>query len=224
MSFTTRRLFLNGGAPQAGNPAGQEPPANTPPVSSAGSGQEPPKAPTLEQIQTELAEARREAAKYRTERNSFETELKKRTDAELTESERLKKTAEESTQKVSQLEQRLRRNELSLAIEREGRKLNLIDGEMAVLLIESKVQFDDEGKPKNVAELLTQLLKDKPFLVGGQAPTPGAGASATNPARGQGANGGAAQTFSRKQLEDPKFYEANRTAILHAMRNGLITE
>ena len=145
----------------------------------------------------------------------------------LTEQQRLQKSAQEAAERASSLEAQLKADRMTLAIEREARKLNIIDPEMAALAIQSKVSYDAEGKPENVGDLLTQLVKDKPFLVGQSqqpqqpATPPGAGGSSTNPSRDGGAQ---TRTFSQAQLRDTKFYNENRTEIMQAMREGRITD
>lgn len=222
--------------PQGGSPAGQasegaqtaqnqqsqqsSQPSST---ASGGTGQASGSGLSLETIQAELAEARREAAKYRTERNALEAEVKKRQDAELSETERLKKQFEETHTRASALEQQLRQERVNLLIEREARRLNIVDSEAAALFLSGKVEFDEAGQPKDVAALLEGLVKQKPWLVSGQqaAAAPGAGASAANPGQSPHAAG---KTFTRSQLMDSKFYAANRDAILQAQREGRITD
>jgi hypothetical protein len=222
--------------PQGGNPAGQAPEGaqaaqnqpsqqTTQPPSNAGggTGQASGSGLSAEQIQAELAEARREAAKYRTERNSFEAELKKRQDAELSETERLKKQFEETTTRASALESQLRQERLNLLIEREARRLNIVDSEAASLFLAGKVEFDDQGQPKDVGTLLEGLVKQKPWLVASAtaAAAPGAGAAKANPGQTPSSAG---RTFTRAQLMDSKFYAENRDAIMQAYREGRITD
>ena len=59
-------------------------------------------------------------------------------------------------------------------------KLGVADAEAAYKLIDhDAVEFDDNGKPKNLEDLLKATIKEHPFLVG-------SGTSSTNPARGRG--------------------------------------
>ena len=149
----------------------------------------------------------------------MESRLKAIDDAKLSETEKATKTAEEANERATTLETQLRTERAQLAIEREARKLNIVDSEVAATIIASKLQYDADGKPSNVTELLTELAKSKPYLVT-QAPPPGVGASVTNPARGATSQG----TFTAAQIADRAFWEANKNAIIVAMREGRITD
>ncbi len=153
-------------------------------------------------------------------------QLQKYENEKLSETEKLQKAVQETTQRNAALEAQLKSDRMTLVIEREARKLNIIDPEMAAFAIQSKVTFDGNGTPENVSDLLTQLVKDKPFMVGQQAASsatalPGSGGSSANPARDGGAQ---TQVFSRAQISDTKFYNENRAAILVALREGRITD
>lgn len=58
---------------------------------------------TAEQLRAELAATRKEAAKYRTERNEFEKKVQAFENEKLSESERLKKEAEEARAEATRL-------------------------------------------------------------------------------------------------------------------------
>jgi hypothetical protein len=38
------------------------------------------------------------------------------------------------------------------------------------LLDKEAIEFDDNGKPKNIEDLLKKLVQDKPYLLGGNKP------------------------------------------------------
>ena len=63
----------------------------------------------------------------------------------------------------------------------ESGKLNIVDPEAAFTLIRDRIEYDDSGTPKNVDELLRDLVKAKPYLVKQVGPPPSATA---NPASG----------------------------------------
>lgn len=201
----------------------------SPPPAGAGNNTPPPTPPDTQDVaslpdwaQKMIRETREEAAKHRVnakDKEALAAKLKEIEDAQLSEADKVKKTAQEATDRATALESQLRLERLTLAIEREATKLKIVDPETASLLIANKVEYDKEEKPTNVTALLTALVTEKPYLVG-QTPTPGAGAGATNPSRGAGAQGA---TFTRAQIADRGFYEANRKAILQAMQEGRIT-
>ena len=113
----------------------------------------------------------------------MEARLKAIDDAKLSETEKANKLAQEASERATTLETQLRTERAQLAIEREARRLNIVDSETAALIISGRLEFDADGKPSNVASLLEQLVKDKPFLLATGAGTtrPGAGAGITNP-------------------------------------------
>lgn len=93
-------------------------------------------------------------------------------------------------------------------------RLGIVDPDAAYRLVDlSKLEYGEDGKPKNVEAVLKEMIGQKPYLVG-------SGTSATNAARG---NPGS-KTFTKSQIEDRKFWEANRDEILKAMAEGRIVE
>jgi hypothetical protein len=117
-------------------------------------------------------------------------ELKKRDDAELSETEKLRKqlaTAESERQTIERDRQADRTRH---TIEREAGRMRFADPADAWSLIDqTRIDFDAKGNPTNVPALLTELVKAKPYL----SARPGSG-SGEGGARG--AAGGAAGGFS----------------------------
>lgn len=181
MTFPFTRFRSDAGEGGGGaEPGGQEPP-NPQHPSGQPTGQEPKGGePDNEALKRELAETRREAAKHRTEKNALEAELKKRQDAELSETERLKQQVEESNANTTQLQQRLIQSEVKVA----AQKLGIINPDLVVPIVQGKIEMKD-GEPTNIEALLTDLVKANPYLV--EAPK-GSDGGAGNPARGNGAD------------------------------------
>lgn len=65
-------------------------------------------------------------------------------------------------------------------------RLQIVDGETALALIQGKIEFDADGEPTNVEKLLAELVKTKPFLVKGSEPA----TSTTSTANPDGGKGG----------------------------------
>jgi hypothetical protein len=109
-------------------------------------------------LQRELAEARREAAKHR-------TDLRKLTDAQLSETERLQRRlteleAEREATAAREQERAVRFPALEAAA-----RLGFRDPDLAVRLIDrDAVEVRDDGTPKNVEKLLAELLAKAPYL------------------------------------------------------------
>lgn len=132
---------------------------------------------TIEQLRDELKAAKITAK----EAEALRTRLKAVDEEKLSETERLASRAQEATEKLSAAEQRAADLALQMSVERAARKLNFIDEDDAYRLIDRKaVEMDDDGDPKNVEKLLTDLAKAKPHLVKAEGDD---GQQATNGAR-----------------------------------------
>ena len=168
--------------PQAGQPT----PDTTP---QAGKGLD------ADALAKELEEARRDAAKYRTERKTlaqqleqFKAELDKLQSANLSEQEKKDKEYQRAQQKAAELEAKLaetakRNQELQARtlVQAAAVPLGIVDPETVYLLLreQGKLEPDEAGNldAKRVTEALRDLLKAKPYLLG--TPT----TSAANPAK-----------------------------------------
>jgi hypothetical protein len=129
-------------------------------------------------LQRELAEARREAAKYR-------TDLRKVTDAQLSESERLQRRVTELEQERAESAARDRERAIGLAALEAAGRLGFRDPDLAVRLVDpSAVEVSDDGSPKNVERLLADVLARSPYLA-----RPGTAADFGGGVRGSGPSG-----------------------------------
>ena len=109
-------------------------------------------------LQRELAEARREAAKHR-------TDLRKLTDAQLSETERLQRRVTEMEAEREAIAAREKERTIRFAALEAAAKLGFRDPELAVRLLDSDaVETKDDGTPRNVERLLADLLATAPYL------------------------------------------------------------
>lgn len=109
-------------------------------------------------LQRELAEARREAARYR-------TDLRKATDGQLSEAERLQRRVTELEAEREQVLARERERSIRYAAIEAASKLGFRDPDLAVRLIDpAAVELRDDGTPKNVEKLLSEVLARSPYL------------------------------------------------------------
>lgn len=142
-------------------------------------------APTLEQLQAQIADLTGKFTQTAKERDDAAAKLKTLEDAQLSEADKLKKQAEEATGKVTAAEARVRETLTRMEIERTARRLNIVDEDAAFRLLDaSAIQYGEDGAPKNVQTLLEALVKAKPYLVGAEGGAAGGGSS--NPGRGRG--------------------------------------
>ena len=90
--------------------------------------------------------------------------------AQMTEADRIKADAAEKGEKLTTAEAQLRQERIERMVERSARKLNVVDEDAALRLLDhGKIEFDDAGAPKNIDALLSQLVKDKPYLIAAEA-------------------------------------------------------
>lgn len=188
----------------APNEGAGTPPAGNPPTPPAGGGTPPAPPPTNdpqdvkslpEWAQKALADTRKEAADHRVrakDRDELAAKLKEREDAELSESDKAKKRVTELEAQLQTADGQRKQLALEREIEREARKLNIVDEEAALALLDkSRLEFEGD-KPKNVSALLADLVKSKPYLVQGAYTPP----NSTNGSTG----GGGAGTLSLETI------------------------
>ena len=127
-----------------------------------------------------VQQLRAEAAKYRKRLREMEQALKEKEEAEMSEQERLQKRLAELEKERDALAARAREQAVSAKIAFAAQKLGIQSSKAALRLLDmERLDFNEDGEPTNIEELLRELVKEYPFLVGT------AQASATNPARGQ---------------------------------------
>lgn len=87
-------------------------------------------------------------------------------DAKLSEQEKLQNRVKELEAQATALAEEKKSLLVRTAVEREARKLNLVDEDAAYRLLDlNAIEFGDDGAPKNIETLLKALAKDKPYLV-----------------------------------------------------------
>lgn len=117
---------------------------------------------------------RTESAKYRTELRDIQGRFKT-IEEELTGLKKGQQTDEEkraaelkaAQDRAEAAEQRVRATATRAAVEREARKLEIIDEDVAYRLLDhDKIEYDADGVPMNLETMLKDLVKVKTFLVG----------------------------------------------------------
>ena len=177
---------------------------------------------------THLREIEKQGKAAAAENAKLKAELDKFREAQMTEQERKDKKAAEDAQRAEQATSVLRQERLERQIERHARQLNIVDEEAAVRLLDhGQIEFDADGRPTNVKDLLDALVAAKPYLVGQATAATQEAARATAssgrpaaPARGAAGSG----TFTTSQIQDRAFWEANRDAIMTAYNEGRIVQ
>jgi hypothetical protein len=176
MSDTTSAT--SGQEPGAQPQAGTIHPESTTQAQAAAGTTDQPTTVDVAVLQRELAEARREAAKHR-------TDLRKVTDAQLSESERLQRRVTELEAEREAIASRDRERAIRLAALEAAARLGFRDPDLAVRLVDpSAVDLSDDGTPKNVERLLAEVIARSPYLG-----RPGASADFGGGQRGTGPSG-----------------------------------
>ena len=136
---------------------------------------------------------RAEAAEYRKRLRELEQTVKQHEEAKLSESERLQKRLAELEREQAAYQRERQERTLKYETMLAASKLGIVDPEAAYKLLDlTRIEFDEDGTPRNIEAALKELLKAKPYLAAQPAAISG---SPTNPAR-TGAGAGANDAFT----------------------------
>lgn len=133
-------------------------------VPPEGTGQTEP-SQTDKETARKLKETKAEAQALRKRLREAEETLKAKEDADLTETERLRKHAESLEAATKAKDEKLRVAHLKVTVTEEAQKLGFRNVQAAIRLVKDDVEYDDDGQPTNVTALLEQWAKDDPQLV-----------------------------------------------------------
>jgi len=106
-------------------------------------------------------------------------------------------------------------------VERLATRLNIVDPEAAVKLLDwGSLDYDDDGRPQDVEKALKTLIHDKPYLLKDAGRT--SNTSTGNPATRSSAPG--QRMYTMAEINDYQFYSKNREDIKRAYTEGRIIE
>jgi predicted RNase H-like nuclease (RuvC/YqgF family) len=123
---------------------------------------------------------RSEAAKHRTEKNELrkqveelDAEVKGFKDASKSEMERIVEEKAKLERDLADRDREMAEAAVKAQVFAEAAKLNIVDPDMAYLALDlSEIDTEDV---KSVSKALVNLVKEKPYLLKSEPPTPGAG-------------------------------------------------
>lgn len=130
-------------------------------------GQEP-EAPEIdvEAMRKELAEARREAAKYRTNLRKYEQEQQAKANESLTAEERYKAELATLQQRLASAEQAAQDRLVRSSIVTAAAKAGFVDPDDAVALVDrGALEISEDGAVAGVDDAIRAIAKAKPYLV-----------------------------------------------------------
>lgn len=120
------------------------------------------------QLAQKIADLEKDNRAYRERERQREEADRKAQEALLTEAERSTRHTKELEEQVTSLTQALRVERVRGSVISGAQRLGFADPADAVSLLDSSaLEFDDDGRPKNVERLLSKLLADKPYLASG---------------------------------------------------------
>ena len=156
---------------QEPNAQGQEPNATTlppttgqpvpTPAAQRQEGQEPPERYDADYVK----DLRRSEAASRKKSADLEARIKAQEDEKLGETEKLAKRLAEAEQRAQEAQDRLVTQTLRLEVERQARKLNIVDEEAAFVLLDKDGLAESDDLAKSVEQRLKKLVESKPWLV-----------------------------------------------------------
>lgn len=185
------RMPDTGAGSGGGEGTGQQPAGNGAGTGDSGAGGGSGGGMSLEQALAELEKVRKalkdvnaESAGRRKRLEELETAEQARQQAQMSEAERAAKAVKTLEEKLATLEQQqvAHRDEVvRYEVMLKAQELQIVDPDAAVKLMDAgSLEFGEDGRPRNVTDVLKRLVKEKAYLV---KPASGAGGMGTPPQR-----------------------------------------
>lgn len=118
----------------------------------------------LEKVDKDAKEARQEAARYRTERNTAVQQAQTLQQQNETDAERQQREAQERQERLDALEKENRTLKVGSAIRSAASEAKAFNPDLIASMLDARVTLDDEGKPSNLQDLLKELRQSDPYL------------------------------------------------------------
>lgn len=149
---------------------------------------------TIQKLREEVKAAKADVKKTK----DLEAKLKEIEDAQLSDQERVAKERDDLAAEKAAWEQERQTTNLKLAVYAQATPLGIVDADLALAALDrSKLEYDETGTPKNIADVLLELLEAKPILKGSASTASRTGS--TDAGGGQG--GGKAPALTAAELE-----------------------
>ena len=118
----------------------------------------------LETVQRQAQEARNEAAKYRTERNTFQSQITETQRQNESYQDRVTRENTERQERLETLERENRELKVGTAIQAAAADAKAINPAVVARMLDDKVTLDDKGNPTNLQDLVKGLRQSDPYL------------------------------------------------------------
>lgn len=118
----------------------------------------------VEAQQRQAAEARQEAARFRTERNTLQQQAQDAQRQNETDQQRIEREATERQERLEALERENRTLKVGAAIRSAAAEAKAFNPNLIASMLDSRVTLGDDGKPTNLQDLLRELRQSDPYL------------------------------------------------------------
>lgn len=130
-------------------------------------------------------EAQRQAREQAAELEALRKEKAEREDAEKTELQRAEDRAAEAEKQIAERDARIRQHVISTAVLMSASKLNAIDPDAVLALVDRSALTLEDDRVTNADDIVGELLKAKPYLVKPEGNGSGGGVPPPSPKPGE---------------------------------------
>lgn len=148
----------NGNQGQEPGASGQEAPFDFTTI------QDPAMRAWAEKVDRDAKEAREQAARYRTERNTLQTQVSEYQRANETAEQAAQREAQERQERMEALERENRDLKVGTAIRTAAEGAKAFNPNLVAEMLQGKVTLGEDGQPANLKDLLADLRKSDPYL------------------------------------------------------------
>lgn len=131
--------------------------------------------PDADALRRELAEARKEAAKYRTERNAAAKRAEELEQAQMSEAEKIAKRADDAEKRVAELEAREAERQVRDAVYQAAEKLNVVSPSDVYALVRDDIT--QAGDAADIPSIVKAAVDSRTYLLRQPASTGASGAA-----------------------------------------------
>jgi hypothetical protein len=166
-----------------------------------------------------------EKNEYKTKLEQIEAEAEKSRQKKLKEEGKYQELLEAKDGEIKNLTSSVQGLKVELSIARMASQLKVVDTDAVIRLIDqNKLNFDKEGNPTNMEDVVKELLSEKPYLVSEGSDVKGStiGSNANTTTEKQSGEFVITKSELRTKLQDHEWYTANKEKIEQWKKEGRI--